>query len=205
MYQTTRPFRSEYVPLRTLNYHVSRWDGADSAPDKTPLILLHGWMDVGASFQFIVDVLSEAFVAGRPILAPDWRGFGDTDPGKVDHYWFPDYLAGLDFLLDHYAPGQQVDLVGHSMGGNIVMLYAGVRPGRIRRLVNLEGFGMPATRPEQAPVRYAKWMDELKKLHAGEMKLLNTRAPGAALSKSAGDADASCLIFKDGDVCVAQR
>jgi pimeloyl-ACP methyl ester carboxylesterase len=51
------------------------------------------------------------------------------------------------------------------------MLYAGVRPGRIRRLVNLEGFGMPATRPEQAPVRYAKWMDELKKLHAGEMNL----------------------------------
>ena len=36
-----------------------------------------------------------------------------------------------------------VDLLGHSMGGNVVMLYAGVRPGRIRRLVNLEGFGMP--------------------------------------------------------------
>jgi pimeloyl-ACP methyl ester carboxylesterase len=62
-----------------------------------------------------------------------------------------------------------VDLVGHSMGGNVVMLYAGVRPERIRRLVNLEGFGMPATRPAQAPGRYAKWMDEVKALHRGEM------------------------------------
>jgi pimeloyl-ACP methyl ester carboxylesterase len=37
------------------------------------------------------------------------------------------------------------------MGGNVVMLYAGVRPQRVRRLVNLEGFGMPATQPQQAP------------------------------------------------------
>ena len=172
MYQTTRPFRSEYVPLRTLNYHVSRWDGADSAPDKTPLILLHGWMDVGASFQFIVDVLSEAFVAGRPIWAPDWRGFGRTQPTtRTDHYVFADYLADLDQLLDHYAPGQPVDVVGHSMGGNIAMLYAGARPERVRRLINLEGFGLPATQPDEAPARYAQWMDELKKFERGEMNL----------------------------------
>ena len=48
------------------------------------------------------------------------------------------------------------------MGGNVVMLYAGIRPERIRRLINLEGFGMPATVPEQAPKRYRQWLDELK-------------------------------------------
>jgi pimeloyl-ACP methyl ester carboxylesterase len=48
------------------------------------------------------------------------------------------------------------------MGGNVVMAYAGVRPARIRRLINLEGFGMPRTRPEQAPARLARWLDELK-------------------------------------------
>jgi len=32
----------------------------------------------------------------------------------------------------------------------------------VRRLVNLEGLGMPGTRPEQAPDRYAEWIDELK-------------------------------------------
>jgi pimeloyl-ACP methyl ester carboxylesterase len=80
-------------------------------------------------------------------------------------------MADLDFLLDHYSPERPVNLVGHSLGGNVVMLYAGVRPERIRRLVNLEGFGMPATRHEQAPGRYAKWMDELKKLHRGELDM----------------------------------
>jgi pimeloyl-ACP methyl ester carboxylesterase len=89
----------------------------------------------------------------------------------VDHYWFPDYLADLDFLLDQIAPGQPVDLLGHSMGGNVVMLYAGARPQRIRRLINLEGFGLPATQPEQAPTRHATWMDELKQFHRGEMAL----------------------------------
>jgi pimeloyl-ACP methyl ester carboxylesterase len=37
-----------------------------------------------------------------------------------------------------------------------------VRPERIRRLINLEGFGMPQTVPEQAPKRYRQWLDELR-------------------------------------------
>jgi pimeloyl-ACP methyl ester carboxylesterase len=57
------------------------------------------------------------------------------------------------------------------MGGNVAMLYAGSRPGRIRRLVNLEGFGMAATTPSMAPKRYAKWIDELKAFHRGELAL----------------------------------
>jgi pimeloyl-ACP methyl ester carboxylesterase len=37
-----------------------------------------------------------------------------------------------------------------------------VRPARVGKLVNLEGFGLPATRPEQSPRRVAKWLDELR-------------------------------------------
>lgn len=165
MYQARRPFRSEFVPIRNLNYHVQVW--GEPGPGKTPLVMVHGWMDVAASYQFVVDAFSE----DHYIIAPDWRGYGKTKVPKTDNYWVPDYLADLDFLLDHYAPDQPVNLVGHSMGGNVVMLYGGVRPQRIRRLVNLEGFGMPATIPAQAPGRFATWMDELKKLHAGEMEL----------------------------------
>ena len=165
MYQVKKIHRSEFVPIRNLQYHVQVW--GEPSPDKTPLVMVHGWMDVAASYQFVVD----AFNQDHYIIAPDWRGYGQTPSGGVDNFWFPDYLADLEFLLDHYAPDQQVNLVGHSMGGNVVMLYAGVRPERIRRLVNLEGFGMPATTPDQAPGRYAKWMDELKKLHKGEMDL----------------------------------
>ena len=165
MYQPRLASRSEFVPIRTHRYHVRHW--GEPQARQAPLVLVHGWMDVSASWQFMVDALSST----RHVIAPDWRGFGLTEGPPTDHYWFPDYLADLDVLLDHYAPGTPVDLVGHSMGGNVAMLYGGARPARVRRLVNLEGFGMPATRPAQAPGRYARWMDEIKAFHRGESAL----------------------------------
>lgn len=121
------------------------------------MVLLHGWMDVSASFQFMVD----EFRGEWDIYAPDWRGYGRTDWAASDCYWFPDYLADLDFLLEHVDADRSVNLVGHSLGGNVASLYAGIRPARVRKLVNLEGFGLPLTRPEQAPARYSLWLDEL--------------------------------------------
>jgi pimeloyl-ACP methyl ester carboxylesterase len=165
MYQPKRAARTQFVPIRNLNYHVLTW--GEPGPGKVPLVMVHGWMDVAASYQFVVD----AFAHDYYVIAPDWRGYGLTDVPATDNYWFPDYLADLDFLLDHFSPGAPVNLVGHSMGGNVAMFYAGARPERVRRLVNLEGFGMGATRPSQAPKRYAKWMDELKAFHRGEMAL----------------------------------
>jgi pimeloyl-ACP methyl ester carboxylesterase len=158
-YQPRRAARSEFVPVRGLRYHVNLWgDTSLATPERPALVLVHGWMDVGASFQFVVDALQ----ADRCVIAPDWRGFGLSDTSSSDSYWFPDYLGDLEALLDALAPNQRIDLAGHSMGGNVAMIYAGVRPERIRRLVNLEGFGMPETRPQQAPRRYAQWLDELK-------------------------------------------
>ena len=165
MYQARRSFRCEFVPIRNLRYHVRIW--GEPGAGKVPLVMVHGWMDVGASWQFVVDALQE----DHYVIAPDWRGYGLTQAPAVDNYWFPDYLADLDFLLDHYSPTAPVNLVGHSMGGNIAMLYSGSRPRRVERLVNLEGFGMAATRASQAPTRYAKWMDELKAFHRGDLAL----------------------------------
>lgn len=126
-------------------------------PADPPLVLLHGWMDVSASFQFMVDALR-----GRwHVMAPDWRGFG-LSQWAPEGYWFPDYLADLDALLDLLCPGQAVPVVGHSMGGNVANLYAGVRPRRVSALVLAEGFGLRATTPAQAPERYARWLDELR-------------------------------------------
>ena len=144
-----------------------QWGDATLAtPERPPLVLVHGWMDVAASYQFVVDALATAEGVERWVIAPDWRGFGHSaPPAGTDSYWFPDYLADLDALLDALAPAgrhAQIDLAGHSMGGNVVMSYAGVRPARIRRLVNLEGFGLPATKPHHAPKRLAQWLDELK-------------------------------------------
>lgn len=148
------PSRSEFLSVRGLRMHVRHW-GSPGAPK---LFMLHGWMDVSASFQFMVDCLQGDW----HVIAPDWRGFGQSERSGFDTYWFPDYVADLEVLLDHYAPGEAVNLLGHSMGGNIAGIYAGVRPQRIAKLINLEGFGLPTTHPKQYPGRVAKWLDELR-------------------------------------------
>lgn len=169
MYQVLRPSTSTFVSVRGCRYHLLQWGSA--ATQAPPLLLAHGWMDVAASWQFMVDTFSPEFMSGRRIIAFDWRGYGLTETPATDSYWFPDYLGDLDALLDLISPDQAIDLVGHSMGGNVVMMYAGVRPERIRRLVNLEGFGMAATRPAQAPGRMSQWLDELRQVRNGELAL----------------------------------
>lgn len=155
--------RTLEVEVRGWRYRVLQWGEASAlGTEPPPLVLLHGWMDVGASFQFLVDELQALEGAARRVLAPDWRGFGLTRGPVQDSYWFPDYLGDLDGLLDALCPGQAVDLLGHSMGGNVAMSYAGLRPSRIRRLVNLEGFGLPRTKPQDAPARLVQWLDSLK-------------------------------------------
>jgi pimeloyl-ACP methyl ester carboxylesterase len=144
---------SLFYPIRGLRYHVRHWP----APRAPKLVLLHGWMDVSASFQFMVDALRGSW----DVYAPDWRGYGLTEWERADSYWFPDYIADLEFLLERIGEGP-VALVGHSLGGNVATLYAGVRPARVGKLVNLEGFGMAPTVPAQAPKRYARWLDELR-------------------------------------------
>ena len=165
MYQVKKASRTVFIKLRQLNYHVREW--GTPRPGQLPLFMVHGWMDVSASFQFVVDAMKE----DRHIIAPDWRGFGLTDVGEVDSFWYPDYLADLDALIDHFQPEGQIDLLGHSMGGTIVSMYSGVRPERIRKLINLEGFGMAASRPTQAPGRYAKWLNQIKSLRNGGIGL----------------------------------
>ena len=162
-YTPLRHATSRHIPIRGLQYHTLIWgDLAASTPQQPALVLMHGWMDVAASFQFVVDALCQAEGENRCILAADWRGFGLTDTPASDSYWFPDYLADLDALLDTLSPSAPVDLLGHSMGGNVVMSYAGLRPARVRRLINLEGFGLPRTQPAQAPKRMLQWLNELK-------------------------------------------
>ncbi len=160
-YRPKRAPRSRFVEVRGHGLHLLEWGDARLADDaRPPLVMLHGWMDVAASFQFVVDALEEE----RHVLALDWRGFGASDTPVADTYYFTEYLGDLELVLDAVFGAERapIDLLGHSMGGNVAMLYSGVRPEKVRRLVNLEGFGMPRSKPSHAPGRMARWLDELK-------------------------------------------
>ncbi len=150
----------EYTPLvarqthslfvRGVEYCVYEWGDEDA-----PLFFyLHGWADTGSTFQFVVDALA----ADWRVIAPDWRGFGRTSH-RGEAYWFPDYLADLHALLEHYSPDEPARLVGHSMGANVCSLYAGVMPERVSAMVNIEGFGLADSDPNDAPQRYRDWLE----------------------------------------------
>jgi pimeloyl-ACP methyl ester carboxylesterase len=134
-----------------VDYHVHEW-GDDDQP---LLVFLHGWGDTGLTFQFVVDELSD----GWHVVAPDWRGFGRSG-NRAEAYWFPDYLADLDALLSEYSPTRAARLVGHSMGANVIGLYAGAMPERVRAFVNIEGFGLADSDPSDAPGRYRDWIEQ---------------------------------------------
>ena len=153
-YQPRREPRYEDLEVRGLRHRLTRW----GEPSGSPIVLLHGFMDSGESWQFLVDCLPDSWSC----VAPDWRGFGRTERPSGG-YWFPDYLADLEALLDALVPYGPARVVGHSMGGNIATLYAGIRPRRLAWLVNLEGLGPPRISPDQTPERYEAWLDQLQK------------------------------------------
>ena len=154
-YTPIHPAKSARCRIRGIDYHVLHWGN----PTGRPVFLLHGWMDCAATFQFLVDAAPSSLLECH-LIAPDWRGFGQS-AWVGQGYWFPDYLADLDALLASYSPSRPAVLVGHSMGGIVAGLYAGARPERVSHLVSLEGFGLPATEPAEAPARYRRWLDEL--------------------------------------------
>ncbi len=143
--------RSVRHDIRGVDYHVTEWGDRGNPL----LVLLHGLGDCGRSFQFLVDELKQEWF----VIAPDWRGFGKTG-SRANSYWFPDYVADLDVLLAQYQPQDPVNLLGHSMGANVIGLYAGVMPERVAVFVNVEGFGLTDSDPQDAPANYRRWIEK---------------------------------------------
>ena len=150
-YRPKVPRAQHQFSLRGANYCVYEWGD----PDAPLLMYLHGWADTGSTFQFVVDTLRSEW----RVVAPDWRGFGRSSCDCTS-YWFPDYLADLHALLDIYSANEPVRLIGHSMGANVGSLYAGTMPERVRAFVNVEGFGLADSDPDDAPRRYRAWIEQ---------------------------------------------
>ena len=151
-----KPFTRHRIAVRSHTAEVLTWGD----PASKPVLMLHGWMDVGASFQFLVDAMKHDWY----VIAPDQRGYGGSDWTReaASGYWFADYVVDLAAIVDHFSPDLPISLVGHSLGGNVCCTFAGVRPHRVKKLVSLDGFGVPAPSVAKANERYAKWLDAVK-------------------------------------------
>ncbi len=158
---SARPTSHRYISQR-LKLHYYDW-GNEGAP---PLLLLHGGRDHARSWDWVAEALSDAF----HVIAADLRGHGDSG-------WSPDGDYSMQSLvydfaeLIHQLKLASVTIVGHSLGGNIALRYAGLYPGNVRKLVAIEGLGpspkMQAERDKVSlPERMRNWIDE-KRLASG--------------------------------------
>ena len=145
---------SRFETVRGLRYHMRCWGRADAPP----VLLLHGWMDCSASWQFVVDAIDGDW----RFIAPDWRGFGLSDWAPEHVYGYQDYVADLDAIVRLLGADDGIRIVGHSMGGNVATLFASVRPDRVAAVVNVEGFGLRAREASEGPTILKQWLDELQ-------------------------------------------
>jgi pimeloyl-ACP methyl ester carboxylesterase len=142
-------------------------------PERATALLVHGFMDAGATWDLVAPTLA---AEGLRVVAPDLRGFGETARvGAGGYYHFPDYVFDLADLVDQVAPAGPLLLVGHSMGGAVVTLYAGIFPERVTRLAVLEGVGPPDNGFELAPVRARRWIDDVRAERGRGERLVQTR------------------------------
>lgn len=145
-----------YLRVRGVRLHV-RVLGPEGVPCA---FVLHGWLDTSASFLPFAEVLRERAGGKLRVVIPDQRGFGYSQSAPQG-YWFPDYVADLAAIAAHFGSRAPFDLVGHSMGAQVVSLYAGLQPERVRRLVIMDGLGVADMPVERAPGRYSAWLEKL--------------------------------------------
>ncbi|QRN40967.1 MAG: alpha/beta fold hydrolase [Neisseriaceae bacterium] len=154
-YQEKYKSKSIWCKLNGLIIHVRHWE----RKNRPKLLLLHGWMDTSASFQFIVDNLSTQW----DIYAMDWRGMGLSEHMSSGYYDRAVMISDLSQLVDLISPQESIHILGHSLGGMLSSLYTGIMPGRVRSLILAEGFGVSDEPEEQSVQRMRKFLRGLSK------------------------------------------
>jgi len=103
------------------------------AGEGQPLILLHGWPEFWATWEPVMERLADRF----RLIAPDFRGFGESDNPHPE----PTDQAGADVLADDILglmdalSLEQAGFVGHDIGAYVMQSLARRRPERVTKLL----------------------------------------------------------------------
>jgi len=117
-----------------------------------PCLCLHGWLDNCASF----DSLGE-HLPGLDLIAVDLPGHGYSDPMPGVAYHYLDYATYV-LELAHAQGWERFHLLGHSMGGALASLVAGLHPEKVARLVLIDAIGPLPGSPEETLSSVARYV-----------------------------------------------
>lgn len=143
-----------------LRLHYVDWGN----PDAPTLLLVHGGRDHCRNWDWV----AEAFRDEYHVIAPDLRGHGDSQWMIGGSYNQLDYVYDIAQLLRQVST-KPVTIIGHSLGGSISLMYTGLYPENVRKLVAIEGMGPSPEMIRQRltqPVedRLSQWVADLQRL-----------------------------------------
>ncbi len=137
-------------------------------PQAPLLVLVHGGRDHARSWDWVARALGDRW----HVVAPDLRGHGDSAWSPDGAYSAPFFVSDLAQLVHQLADGPCV-LVGHSLGGAISLRYAGLFPETVRKLVAIEGLGLPIDSADrETEEMVARWRGFI-----ADRRALSARAP----------------------------
>jgi pimeloyl-ACP methyl ester carboxylesterase len=145
---------SHYFYSQRLKLHYVDWGN----PTKPLAVLVHGGRDHCRNWDWVALELRDHF----HLIAPDLRGHGDSDWAVGGNYSMVDYVLDLAQLMNAIAR-EPATLIGHSLGGGIVLQYSGVFPDRVRKAVSIEGLGPPPGMIRETPA-YRRMQDWIKQM-----------------------------------------
>lgn len=96
------------------------------------IVCVHGWCCDHTHF----DAQVQYFRGSHRVVTLDLRGHGDSDK-PVQRYHPDDHAADLAWLIESLELDRPI-LVGHSMGGVVVLRYSDLYPGTYRALIGLD-------------------------------------------------------------------
>ncbi|MEQ9639675.1 MAG: alpha/beta hydrolase [Alphaproteobacteria bacterium] len=123
------------------------------AGDGPPVLLCHGWPELGHSWRHQIEALA---AAGYRAIAPDMRGFGGSDaPDDIADYTLLHLVGDMVGLLDGLEIDQSV-IVGHDWGAPVAWQSSLMRPDRFRAVAGLSvPYSPRAPRPHLEVLREA--------------------------------------------------
>ena len=118
-----QPYTSHYAKANGINIHY--WRSGRGAP----LVLLHGWPEFNRTWRRVLPLLAQHF----DVIAPDLRGFGDSDkpyPGPSDAMTADVLADDLAGLLDALGINGRAGIVAHDVGAYAAQVFARHWPQR---------------------------------------------------------------------------